>query len=176
VTLPYCTPSASPGTLPGGATCCRDFECASNQCFGWRGNRTCALPAAAAQQGQPCGDETDCAPEEPLVCDIINDAGTCVGSFLPLLGEGNACTPGVPMPGMNHTCTFAPAGSCGLPGALSDRNTNNNPCCYDRWPDGGLADCRVVTRDGGAGTGSCWCELPPMMGCGSDANGYVCPF
>ncbi len=170
--LPHCTPTAPPGTLGTSVHCCRDYECATRQCYGWGPARSCQAPTQWAGLGSPCGDETDCQPTASAVCDLIHDAGTCVSAFVPLLGDGNSCVPGLWSPGA-HTCTFGGGGTCALPGTASDNAGTNLPCCYDRWSDGGLADCRATTLDGGVGTGTCFCS---GMACGASGPGYVCPF
>lgn len=175
--VPFCTPSADAGTRHAASfeSCCRDYECDTGQCLGFPNagaGRRCT-PRTKLDLNQHCGDETDCRSDLPLVCDLIHDAGVCVGTFYGTIGDGNSCTPAPPASAEEHGCNFSP-GTCGLPGTIIDPGSRSWPCCYDRFSDGGPADCRALLPDGGAypGTGTCYCNAGG--GCGATRR-YTCP-
>lgn len=178
--LPFCLESKPAGSAALANGCCVDRECDSGQCIGYpqappAGRRCVPAQSAFAQLAESCGDPNDCDPSQPLVCASPDGglAGYCVRHLLGTIGDGNPCD-AQPRAGSDHACSFIGGGSCALPGStISNSGLGQNwPCCYDRWPDGGAADCRVTTSDGGAGTGICACSGAACFA--TDAS-YVCP-
>ncbi len=165
--LPYCTPTAAPGSLSIPDGCCRDYECATGQCLGFpftaTGGRRCTPLAAREIDGGTCGDETDCI--DGLTCDLRFDAGRCVRTFQTRLGGGLDCLPDDWSNERQSCALLWPDGGaagvfCYTPGSRVPMG--GGPCCSDRSDGGAVASCTE--------TGSCTCN-----GSCATQYDYVCP-
>ncbi|MDP3502661.1 MAG: hypothetical protein Q8S33_20145 [Myxococcales bacterium] len=158
------------GSLSLGQPCCLDDECTSRQCFGASTERRCATSDADAGVGEPCGDTTDCRPQDPaftgLACNIFTRR--CASTHLTAF-DGLSCT--TPGSAAKTTCAvMLPDGGGGGVCATPGPNSSSNPCCYDRCTGGTFCSCL------NAGTCFCTDEDGGCSGLSKRPEVTECPF